>query len=120
MKNKILKIVIFLITWGIIYWITASNFWFISLLFAYLLVYAVGKDALIFLANEFDKNHNALADNVRDLYEQVEELKGDKEALVREVQELQNKLSEISHPKRKGFDGFYDFIDENEREKKTL
>ncbi|MFW1748092.1 hypothetical protein [Acinetobacter sp. NyZ410] len=96
MKHKILKIVIFLVVWAIIYWIVESNFWFISFLFAYLFVYSIGKDSLIFLANEFDKNHNALADNVRDLYEEVQNLKQDKEALEIEVYELKNQISEIN------------------------
>ncbi|WPO68782.1 hypothetical protein SDC64_07640 [Acinetobacter haemolyticus] len=106
MKNKILKIAIFFLTWGIIYWITASNFWFISLLFAYLLVYSIGKDSLLFLASEFDKNHNALVDNVRDLALEVQMLKEDKETLNDEIQNLREQLSEINRLRDKEVNNF--------------
>ncbi|MGL6034942.1 MAG: hypothetical protein ACRC0N_07750 [Acinetobacter johnsonii] len=93
MKNKIINGVLFLIAWGVIYWITSSNFWFISFLFAYIFVYSIGKDSLIFLANEFDKNHNALADNVRSLYDEIQFLKDENETFKEKILDLENQIS---------------------------
>lgn len=118
MKNKILKFIVFLFVWALIYWISKGNFGVISLLFACLFIYTVDKNALIFLANEFDKNHNSLADNVRELYEEIRFLKEDKEKLENEVQELRDSINELTPKKSKGFDSFYDFIDEVENEDK--
>ena len=113
MKNKILKFIIFLLAWALIYWVSSGNFGVISLLFSCLFVYAVDKNSLTFLANEFDKNHNALADNVRDLYEEIRFLKEDKETLENEIQDLRDIISELTPKQNKGFDPLYDFIDEN-------
>jgi cell division protein FtsB len=118
MKKRILNALVFLVAWGLIYWVTSSNFWFISFLFAYIFVYSVGREALIFLANEFDKNHNALADNVRELYDRLETLENENEDFRQEIIDLSEKISNLEAPKNKGFDPFYDFIDEIENEEK--
>lgn len=120
MKNHILKLIIFLALWGFIYWISKENFGVLSFLIAYLFVYSIGKDALLFLAKEFDNNHNALAANVMDLSEKVELLTDENNSLKEEVENLKNLISDLDIPKNKGFDSFYDFIDEIEDEKRNL
>lgn len=101
MKYKILKGLLFLIAWGVIYWITVSNFWFISFLVAYLIIYAVDKDTLLHIVKEFDKNHDTLFGSVKDLYEEVQILKDDKESLKNELQILQNQISELKQQAQK-------------------
>lgn len=105
-KAKIFKFIIFLLVWWLIFLIIDNNFVILALLIAYLFVYSIGKNALFFLANEFDKNHNALADNVRDLREQIEFLKEDKELLENKVQELRDEINEFKPNNFKEFDSF--------------
>ncbi|NNP70456.1 hypothetical protein [Acinetobacter sp. Ac_5812] len=95
MKNKVLKGLMFIIVWGVIYWITVSDFWFISFLVAYLIISAVDKDTLLQIVKGFDKNDETLFGSVKDLYEEVQILKGDKESLKNELQKLQNQISEL-------------------------
>lgn len=119
MKAKILKFIVFLVAWGGIFWFIDGNFISIAFLLAAFFVYSVGKDSLLFLANEFDKNHNSLANNVRDLYEQVEFLKEDKELLENQIRDLRDQIDELKPRENKGFDPLYDFIDEMENDKKA-
>lgn len=119
MKAKILKLMVFFVAWGGLFWIIDGNFIAIAFLLAALFVYSVGKDSLLVLANEFDKNHNSLADNVRDLYEQIEFLKEDKEFLENQISDLRDQIDELKPRENKGFDPLYDFIDETESDKKA-
>lgn len=119
MKNKLLKLIIFLLVWAFIYWISNTNFGVISFLLACLFVYTVNKDALIFLAKEFDKNHNALADNVKELYGRLETLEDENNDLKQEITDLTERISDLEAPKRTGFDPLYDFIDEIEKKNKA-
>ena len=118
-KNKLLKLIIFLLVWAFIYWISNTNFGVISFLLACLFVYTVNKDALIFLAKEFDKNHNALADNVKELYGRLETLEDENNDLKQEITDLTERISDLEAPKRTGFDPLYDFIDEIEKKNKA-
>lgn len=119
MKNKIIKFILFLVVWALIYWLAKGNFGVIAFLFACLFVYSVDKNALIFLANEFDKNHNALADNLRELQQELESIKSENSELQGEIRELRDDVSEIEQRKNKRSDDFYDFIDEVENERKA-
>lgn len=94
MKNKIFKLLIFIAVWFLFYWLINLNFVFVSFLFAYVFTYHVGKDTLVFLAKEFDKNHNLLAENVKDLREDLDRFSIENEQLRYELETLKREISD--------------------------
>lgn len=122
-KKKVVNFIGFLIVWAIVYLLISFSFWFLTLFLAYMFVYFKTDkrlyDGTLFLANEFDRHHNALADNVRELYERLETLEGENNDLKQEIIDLTERVSDLETPKRTGFDPLYDFIDEIEKKNKA-
>ncbi|QQC79444.1 hypothetical protein I9189_015775 [Acinetobacter bereziniae] len=121
-KKRIINFIAFLIIWLIMYYLINFNFWILAFILSYMFVYFRTdneiSNGIIFLADEFDRHHNALADNVRELYDRLETLENENEDFRQEISDLSEKISNLEAPKNKGFDPFYDFIDEIENEEK--
>ncbi|MDD9317197.1 hypothetical protein [Acinetobacter lactucae] len=92
MKKYILKVVVFLVAWAIIYFISDNNFAAVSFFIAILFVNSINKDALILLANEFDHNHNNLANVVNDLKDRMELLEDENEKMKFEIDQITRKI----------------------------
>lgn len=95
-KNRIKNFIIFLILWGIIYWLIKFNFVVLALIISYMLVYFRSDkklyDGTVFLAKEFDKHHDALA---RELYE----VKQSHDFLIEEYKLIREKLEKLEENK---------------------
>lgn len=119
MKNKIIKFVIFLALWGFLYWLTTWSYGAIAFLLALLFTHPSNSEALLFLAKQFDANHNNLADVVSRLESEIELLSSDYRDLQSRYDDLQDEISEIkSKFEPIELDDFYDLIEDVESDKK--
>lgn len=100
-EKKLIKLLVFILVWALLYWFTTGDFGAIAFLLAYIIAYSVGENALLFLANEFDKNHNSLIDNFRALHERLELLESENTDLRQELNSLYERVSELEEPKIK-------------------
>lgn len=101
MKNKILTLIGFLIAWLLIYWIIKNGFGAIAFILTYL-AYCIFFDktsilGLNFLAKEFDRNHNNLADQLSEMQEQLAEIREDN-------QKLQSRIYDLEYPRNSTYD----------------
>lgn len=75
-KKKIINFLAFLVIWLVIYYLIKFNFGVIALILSYMLVYfRTDKEiinGIVFLADEFDKHHNNLANELNEFREMKE------------------------------------------------
>ena len=94
-KRKILNFFGFLIIWAIVYYLIKFNFGFIALILSYMFVYFRTDKSLIygivFISNEYDKHHNALADELNTFNQDRNDLMGEISALRERIEELERK-----------------------------
>lgn len=118
--KRIIKFGVFLVLSGVFYLLTTWSFSAIAFLLAYLFMYSTSSGALLFLAKEFDKNHNNLADVVGRLESEIERLSSEYDDLQSKYDDLKDELNSIkSNSEPKGLEPFYDYMDEIEQDKKA-
>lgn len=119
MRDKFLKFVLFLAVWALIYWLSGISVGVVPFLLACLFVYSIGEESMLFLAREFDNNHNALFDRISTLQYEVDELTAEREDIRSQLYSLQDRLDNLEKPKQVSFDSFYDFLDDTEKTKEN-
>ena len=105
--NKLLRVLVFLAFWAFLYWICSYNFGVITFILACLIFSMVGKGDILFLAKDFDRNHNHLVGMIENLQHEVKLLSSDYDDLRSELNDTQAELDSLRFPKNSiDFDDF--------------
>lgn len=104
-KKKIINFLVFLALWLVIYYLIKFNFGVIALILSYMMVYfRTDKqllDGIFFLANEFDRHHNNLADELSEVKSIQDDcyLDDSIKQLWKKIEELQDEIIELKRDK---------------------